>query len=306
MGENGKKLLIGKIFLKGDILLKTGLHIGGSKESLQIGGVDLPVIRDSGSSLPYIPGSSFKGKLRSILERFGKRTVNDKEETLSFNRNIGTRRDNIFIHCCDDSRQAIKCDVCRVFGSSGGEGDDRRSRGDNMPAILFVRDALLKEDIISEANVLAEVKIENGVDRISAAANPRRVERVLPGARFEFEMVYDVEATSFTGKPVLNFQKSLIERDMDNLLTSLEILEAEALGGYGSRGYGKVEFKFKEFIGKSISHFMGVIETDEKKNTSGRVNGEFKVADARSEVSTIAKFLNAEFLNKEAQNAIPR
>ena len=212
MGENGKKLLIGKVFLKGDILLKTGLHIGGSKESMQIGGVDLPVIRDSGSSLPYIQGSSLKGKLRSILEKFGKRTTNGKEETLSFNRNIGTRKDNIFIHCCDDARLAIQCEVCRIFGSSGGDMDERRTKGENMPAILFVRDSLLKEDSVSESTVLAEVKIENGIDRISAAANPRRVERVLPGAKFGFELVYDVEALSFTGRVIPGLQKALIEK----------------------------------------------------------------------------------------------
>lgn len=296
MGENGKKLLIGKVFLKGDILLKTGLHIGGSKESMQIGGVDLPVIRDSGSSLPYIPGSSLKGKLRSILEKFGKRTTNGKEEILSFNRNIGTRKDNIFIHCCDDSRQAIQCEVCRVFGSSGGDGEERRARGDNLPATLFVRDALLKEDSDSESTVMAEVKIENGIDRISAAANPRRVERVMPGARFEFEMVYDVEVSSFTGKTSLNFQKTLIKKDLENFLTCMVILEAEALGGYGSRGYGKVEFKFSEFVAKSIAYFLG-----DATKTKGKTDGEFGIPEARTEVEKIINFLE-----EAANSAIPR
>ena len=296
MGENGKKLLIGKIFLKGDILLKTGLHIGGSKESLQIGGVDLPVIRDSGSSLPYIPGSSLKGKLRSILERFGKRRTDEKEETLSFNRNIGTRRDNIFIHCCDDARLAIQCEVCRIFGSSGGDMDERRTKGENMPAILFVRDSLLKEDSVSESTVLAEVKIENGIDRISAAANPRRVERVLPGAKFGFELVYDVEALSFTGSVTPGLQKALIEKDLKNLLTCMGILEAEALGGYGSRGYGKVEFKFSEFVAKSIAHFLG-----SANKTKGKTDGEFGIPEARTEVEEIIKFLEL-----EAKSAISR
>lgn len=295
MGENGKKILIGKVFLKGDILLKTGLHIGGSKESMQIGGVDLPVIRDSGSSLPYIPGSSLKGKLRSILEKFGKRATNGKEETLSFNRNIGTRRDNIFIHCCDDARQAIQCEVCRIFGSSGGDMDERKTKGENLPAILFVRDALLKEDSVSESTVLAEVKIENGIDRISAAANLRRVERVLPGAKFGFEMVYDVEALSFTGRVIPGLQKALIEKDLKNLLTCMGILEAEALGGYGSRGYGKVEFKFSEFVAKSIAHFLGSAD-----KTKGKTEGEFGIPEARTEVEKIINFLEA-----EAKSAIP-
>lgn len=299
MGENGKKILIGKVFLKGDILLKTGLHIGGSKESMQIGGVDLPVIRDSWSSLPYIPGSSLKGKLRSIMERFGKRIVNESEETLSFNRNIGTRRDNIFIHCCDNARQAIQCDVCRIFGSSGGDMDERRTKGENMPAILFVRDSLLKEKTVSETSksgVPTEVKIENGIDRISAAANPRRVERVLPGAKFGFEMVYDVEALSFTGRAIPGLQNALIEKDLKNLLTCMGILEAEALGGYGSRGYGKVEFKFSEFVAKSIAHFLGSAD-----KTKGKTDGEFGIPEARTEVEKIINFLEV-----EAKSAIPR
>lgn len=59
--------------IKGEIVCKTGLHIGGSNDNIDIGGTDTVVIRDSVTDLPFIPGSSLKGKLRSLLE------LNDKD-----------------------------------------------------------------------------------------------------------------------------------------------------------------------------------------------------------------------------------
>ena len=64
MVNTGK--LTGKIIITGLIELKTGLHIGTSQETLEIGGMDNPVIRDPLTREPYIPGSSLKGKLRSL------------------------------------------------------------------------------------------------------------------------------------------------------------------------------------------------------------------------------------------------
>ena len=60
--------LIGKLILEGDINCQTGLHIGAGKGSLEIGGADNPVVKDA-FGLPYIPGSSLRGKLRSLLEQ---------------------------------------------------------------------------------------------------------------------------------------------------------------------------------------------------------------------------------------------
>lgn len=58
-----------KIFsLKGQITLKTGLHIGGGDDTMKIGGIDNQVIKDINTNKPYIPGSSLKGKMRSLLE----------------------------------------------------------------------------------------------------------------------------------------------------------------------------------------------------------------------------------------------
>ena len=60
--------LRGKIIFRGKISTQTGLHIGGSKASLKIGGMDNEVLKTIDNK-PYIPGSSLKGKLRSLLAK---------------------------------------------------------------------------------------------------------------------------------------------------------------------------------------------------------------------------------------------
>ncbi|MCZ2152998.1 MAG: type III-A CRISPR-associated RAMP protein Csm3 [Bryobacterales bacterium] len=54
--------------IRGTLCVLTGLRIGGGKDSVEIGGIDNPVIKHPHSQRPYIPGSSLKGKLRSLLE----------------------------------------------------------------------------------------------------------------------------------------------------------------------------------------------------------------------------------------------
>lgn len=58
----------GKIIISGEIEAVTGLHIGSQREVSEIGGIDNPVIKDPHTGLPYIPGSSLKGRLRSLFE----------------------------------------------------------------------------------------------------------------------------------------------------------------------------------------------------------------------------------------------
>ena len=71
-----QKPLLGKLKITSNILVETGLHIGGGGENLDIGGLDKPVIRDPLTQAPYLPGSSLKGKLRSILERLHNKPLN--------------------------------------------------------------------------------------------------------------------------------------------------------------------------------------------------------------------------------------
>ena len=290
MAEKGRKILLGKVFFKGNIILKTGLHIGGSQESMQIGGLDLPVIRDTSNNLPYIPGSSLKGKLRSTLEKFGERFKDGKKEKLSFNRNIGTFRNKLFIHCCEDIKYAMHCDVCRIFGSSGDDrAMPRGEKAENFPSLLSVRDSLLDESLIGVSSQYTETKVETGIDRANMSANPRRVERVLPDKKFNFEMVYSVEALALREKDHLVFPEDNLKKDINNILTCLELVQSEGIGGYTSRGYGKVEFIFSDFSGKSLDYFKG--KTDKQL---GKFDGEFSINDARSQIEPIIGFLKEE------------
>ena len=114
--------------------------------------------------------------------------------------------------------------------------------GRNSPARLIVRDCHLLENSVTKLEqsdttfYMTEWKFENGIDRVTAAANPRQVERIPKGAEFQFEMVYTIE------------DETQVEEDIRNLAIALAILEDDALGGHGSRGYGKVSFqKFEIF-----------------------------------------------------------
>jgi len=130
------KPLYGKVILQGIIRTVTGLHIGAGREAIEIGALDNPVLIDPVTKEPYIPGSSLKGKMRSLLER--REAVNQDPDEY-FNKDIGRRGFPIKIHGCPTKEQAYECPVCRMFGSTGGEED----RSSNFPARIRVRDAYM-------------------------------------------------------------------------------------------------------------------------------------------------------------------
>lgn len=209
----------GKIIIKGIIKSETGLHIGGAENKTQIGGIDKPVIRDSLTQFPFIPGSSLKGKLRSLLERF---------ENKNFNKNIGK---GVRIHACTNIEDANKCKICRLFGSTG-EGRD----GTNYPSKLIFRDCFITDEyknILENTDtdlLYTEFKYENSIDRITSSANPRQLERVPAGTEFDFEIIYEINDDLYTD-------------DIETLFKGLNLLEKDYLGGNGSRGYGKIKFR---------------------------------------------------------------
>ena len=289
-----QKPLLGKFYFTSILSVETGLHIGGGAENLDIGGLDKPVVRDPENQYPYLPGSSIKGKLRSISERLLGKPVNraggsgtyryesddlesgfseiEVKEGTSVNDSIEiSRKENQVPNSQNQKKQILPifyegartCQLSRVFGSTGKDCwietdkaneapeliDDSwqpvnyndksytRFKGRNSPARLIVRDChLLPESIkmlrgIDTGLYMTEWKFENGIDRITAAANPRQVERVPKGAQFGFEIIYTVE------------NLSQAREDLKNLLRAILVLEDDALGGHGSRGYGKVKFK---------------------------------------------------------------
>ncbi|MBA7525403.1 CRISPR system Cms endoribonuclease Csm3 [subsurface metagenome] len=172
-----------KIQISGRIKAVTGLAIGGTGGTLEIGGVDNPIIRNPLNNEPYIPGSSLKGKFRSLLEKFLGKELN----------NIVVSRPNLIrIHTCKTEEEYNKCPVCIVFGSA--------ERELNKPSRLIVRDSFLIDGIeyskkeLGEKGDLpfSELKTETVIDRITAQAMPRQLERVPAGAEFKLNLIFDL------------------------------------------------------------------------------------------------------------------
>lgn len=197
--------------IKGELVCETGLHIGGANDAINIGGADSIIIRDSVSDLPFIPGSSLKGKLRSLLE------LNDKKSIQSVLEKKGKSS-------TDEDSIAVK-----IFGISSDKKNNLK-----YPTRLIVRDSFPTEESIKlwekQEEVVrgSELKWENTIDRITSRANPRSLERIPKGSSFIFEFIF-----------------SVYEEDEDNLMgvfEAMRLLEDNYLGGSGSRGFGKVKF----------------------------------------------------------------
>lgn len=216
--------LEGRVFITFDIEAVTGLHIGGTESGVEIGGVDKTVIRDKLTNRPYIPGSSLRGKMRSLLEKY---------RGLEQNQSIGQGR----IHSCTDASKYPDCDVCQVFGVPG-------ERKFATPTRLVVRDVHLSDESAKKLEdsgrtdlPYTEVKTEVAIDRVTSAANPRQMERVPAGSLFSnAELVYGVYSGDGCdpGKD--------IER-LRTVIEGLQLLEDDYLGGLGSRGSGKVRLQ---------------------------------------------------------------
>jgi CRISPR-associated protein Csm3 len=235
---NQKIELKGRVFLKFYLRAVTGLHIGGSDSGIEIGGVDKTVIRDPITNRPYIPGSSLKGKMRSLLEKYN---------NLEQNQRIGQG----FIHSCDDKTVYRTCNVCQTFGVPG-------ERDFSNPTRLVVRDVFMDAD---SAKILentgrtdlpyTEIKTEVSIDRVTSAANPRQMERVPADTVFgPAEMVYTIYNGSDCD-PVKDVKR------LTTLVEGLQLLEDDYLGGLGSRGSGKVKLVQIEVSLRSKEKYLG-------------------------------------------------
>jgi CRISPR-associated protein Csm3 len=206
--------LYGKVFIKGNIKAETGMHIGGGDAGINIGGLDSPVIRNPITKQPYIPGSSLKGKMRSLSEK-----ISDRPQNFPIK--------DIKIHVCDKLEDYVDCDVCHIFGVPG----DKKF---SSPTRLIVRDVKLDEDSLKEMKMdlaYTEIKWEVAIDRVTSAASPRQIERVPEGAIFkDFELCYGI------------YEKADIQR-LKKVFEAMQLVEDDYLGGYGTRGSGKIKFE---------------------------------------------------------------
>lgn len=191
--------------------LLSGLYIGGNDSGFDIGGADSDVIRNPLTNEPYIPGSSLKGKLKSLLKYHVKEVDSTEKDIIFKDSNIT----NIF--------------------EPVDEGNVKITRA------IFRDLTLTKESKEELQNILGigcftEIKAENKVNPISGKSDsPRFIERVPAGAMFEGEIVLNV------------FDGDNKEIMMENIKKSLKLLEMNYLGGNGTRGYGRVKVEFDEF-----------------------------------------------------------
>ena len=203
------KQLVKKIKINTTIELLTGLHIGGSSDNVEIGGIDNPVIKiATKDNQPYIPGSSLKGKMRCLLEQIAGSTE------------VGNN-----------------VEVNNLFGAT-----EKKKNGEvvikGVPSKLIVRDAMLQAKSVKALDTCdnldmpyTEGKWENVIDRVKGTAeHPRQMERIPAGVSFDVEFVINV------------WDDDNAEELLALLQKGINALENDYLGGSGSRGYGQIKF----------------------------------------------------------------
>ena len=294
--NDGKKkiLFLGTVIISGDITCETGLHIGDSDDSIKIGGIDKFVIKDPATKKPYIPGSSLKGKKRSLLEK-------------SLGKPANRKSDKVYRYETDNINDAITDEVCRIFGFSTQTKDLL-----NFPSRLIVRDCIVDGEL--NQRYFLEVKSENTLDRISGHAVPRTNERVAKGTKFILDMEYTVEVIldDNNNNKILLGNKSdkdywtILIEDLHTILDILALIEHSYIGGNGSRGYGKVVFT-PSLEGKTRDELLGKTSTVdilkvELNDTSQQYNNNTKFKDERNKIIEIAKKFKGYFEQWKEKN----
>lgn len=223
--------------LSGQLELITGLHIGAGDAGMSIGGIDSPVVKHPISEQPYIPGSSIKGKVRSLLEWHAGVVTLSRGAPLSWEQAKNA----------SDPKTAKQ--IVQLFGSSADAKLDLEEALELGPTRLSFWDCSLNSDWLDSIGGIAvtEEKSENSIDRIKAVAvSPRFIERVPAGAKFDFKLT--VKQLTGDGEALLN-----------HLLKGLKLLELDGLGGSGSRGYGKVQLNQLMLDGADLSDRFAAI-----------------------------------------------
>ena len=226
------------ITIHGKIECVTGLHIGGSGGGYEIGGMDNPVIRNPVDGFPYIPGSSLKGKMRSLMEWAEGKISKDGNTWHSNNP--------------DDV-------ITRIFGTAAGMKDSEGNKENRMgPTRIIVRDARPDDKTVEMMKNLqqeqglpyVEVKTEVTINRITSKPpfGPRQMERVPVGSKFNFEIVYAVYEVAGTKVKDIDL--------LDKVFMALRLVEDSTLGGSGSRGSGQVKFLLGEPVVRTLEFYQ--------------------------------------------------
>lgn len=228
--------------LEGEIVLDSGLHIGAGSDEIHIGGIDNPVIKHPHTGQPYIPGSSLKGRMRSLLEWSAGVVgqTNGKPVQVSDLARVEATQKKPLVEA-----------ILKLFGSSGDSSNDPAAERLG-PSRLAFWDCPLTESWLQAVNErglpFTEDKSENAIDRITGVAlHPRHTERVPAGARFRFR---------------LNLRQLHVEDAalLDIVLAGLKMVQLDGLGGGGSRGSGKLHFEALTLDGEPIQSRFDAID----------------------------------------------
>lgn len=218
--------MYGKIKITATIEVLTGMHIGGSNTFSAIGAVDSPVIRDPLSGNPIIPGSSLKGKMRTLLEKALKQTIN--------------------LSSPDEDEGEVK----RLFGTS---------KKPIYPSRLQFSDAfIINAEELKEIGV-TEVKFENTITRATSVANPRQIERVIRGTKFGFVLIYDAVALDEIDEDFSNTATAL-------RLLQMDYLGGHGTRGYGKIKFSdfSVECVAGELSPEKVTELNNILKDVEK------------------------------------------
>lgn len=222
--ENKMNTIIDKIVITAELKLLTGMHIGKSNDFAPIGAVDSIIVTDPLTKEPIIPGSTLKGKLRTMLAK------------------LETDGSSLKKH--NDDNDSIK----RLFGAT--EPEIIESRLQFYDIFLSNADELKNK----ETDLLyTEIKFENTINRTTAVANPRQLERVPAGAKFNFKLVYNCEIADDCTE------------DFENLAKAIKMIQLDYIGGSGTRGYGKVAFSKFNVEAQGLTESSEFIDVNELK-----------------------------------------
>ena len=212
--------------IDGVIELLTGTRVGGSSDTIEIGGNDSPIVRNPLNNEPYIPGSSLKGKMRMFMEWLE-----------------GKVDESGNVHSCKEEN----CPICRVFGRGAGDSEVAKSG----PTRISVKDANLTQEsrevlekLREKVGFDTEWKYENNINRLTSKATPRNSERVPAGIKFEFSISYKVLDMNDGGKVDEELFEKVVLRGLKSLLI-------DGIGGGVSRGNGQIKFIKLDIDGES-------------------------------------------------------
>lgn len=240
--------LLKKIQIKGVITSLTGLHIGGPNTGVGVGGADNLVVRNALNNQPYIPGSSLKGKMRSLLEKLeGKFDINRNSNFMVFGPYLNP----------DDPKTLIP----QIFGTTP-EVIEKSKNKERIPTRLIVRDSSLTSKSELWLSKLkntdlqyTELKTEVTIDRVTSKATPRTIERIPAGAQFDMNLILNIYGTGENGKGADAEQEML-----NRVFVALALVQNDYLGGKGTRGSGEVAIHISDLKYRDRNHYENLLD----------------------------------------------